>query len=188
MSELPESLAPGFLVAMPQLADPNFRRTVVLLVAHGEEGTLGFVVNRTLPATVTEVLEGLDIAWGGHREAAVHYGGPVLPQGGWVLFAPPPDLPTPEDCQEILPGLHVSPSLSVLRGLAGSPPERFRLLLGHAGWGGGQLESELVEGSWLLVPATPELIFDVPAEDMWETAIRSLGVDPGSIVPGHGVQ
>jgi putative transcriptional regulator len=188
VSDTVDSLAPGFLVAMPQLADPSFRRTVVLLVAHGPEGTLGFVVNRPLPATVTEVLEGLSIPWQGDAEEAVHFGGPVLPQGGWVLFGVPTGRSAPEESQLVLPGLHVTPSLAVLRDLAEAPPARFRLLLGHAGWGAGQLEAELVEGAWLLVPPTAELIFDVPVEDIWELAIRSLGVDPASIVPGHGIQ
>lgn len=183
-----ESLVPGFLVAMPQLNDPNFRRSVLLLVAHGDEGTLGFIINRPLPATVSDVLDGLDIEWNGPGDAPVHGGGPVLPQGGWVLFEVPPGREPPEESQEVLPGIHVSASVSVLTELAREPPERFRLVLGHAGWAKGQLEHELVEGSWLVIGADARLLFDVPPEETWERAIRTLGVDPTSIVPGSGVQ
>ena len=71
--------------------------------------------------------------------------------------------------------------------LAARPPVRLRFLLGYAGWGALQLEHELAEGAWLLAPATAELVFATPAEDLWEVAIQSLGIDPSSLVPATGV-
>src|SRR6185369_5798440 len=110
----------------------------------------------------------------------------VMQESGWVLFeeAATDD----EDAAELIPGVKLTASIDALRRLAGSPPRRFRLLLGFAGWEAGQLEREIVEGSWMLVPADKALIFDTPAEKMWEAAYRRLGIDPSSIVPGGGVQ
>lgn len=186
-SDTSECLAPSLLVAMPQLMDPNFRRAVVLLVAHSDEGAMGFVVNRQLPAAVRDVLENLSIPWSGGAEEPLWGGGPVMPETGWVLFEAGAD-PLPEDAREVLPGLYLTASIEALRKLAAQPPPRFRLLLGYAGWGAGQLESELVESAWLVVPASAELVFDTPPENTWSAAIRTLGVEPDSIVPGRGVQ
>ena len=187
MSSPSDSIAPGLLLAMPQLADPNFHHAVVLMTAHGADGAMGFVVNRQLPAPMKEVLEELDITWGGHVDDTAWLGGPVMQESGWILYDDDKG-DTPDDAAELMPGVKITASIEALRRMAGRPPARFRLLLGHAGWEAGQLEREIVEGAWMLVPASPELIFETPAEDMWETAYRSLGVDPGSIVPGGGVQ
>lgn len=187
MVDSPEELAPCLLVAMPQLLDPNFRRSVVLLAAHGDEGAMGFVVNRVLPATVDDVLQGLEIPWAGAVSAPVFGGGPVMPQGGWVLYDSP-EGGLSDDCQQVLPSVYLSASVAVLRKLAARPPDDFRLLLGYAGWGPRQLEGELVEGSWLVVPPTRSLVFDTTPENMWDSAIRTLGIEPSALVPGHGVQ
>lgn len=184
--DAPQSLAPGFVVAMPQLLDPNFARAVVLLASHDEDGAMGFVVNRPLSVRVSEVLEGLDMAWHGPADARVWGGGPVQTQSGWVLFAPERELP--EDCREIVPGLCMTSSLDALRTLARRPPRRFRLLLGYAGWGAGQVENEIIEGAWMLAPPDPARIFDTEPEEAWTACYRDLGLDPFSIVPGHGIQ
>lgn len=186
MSHPADSIAPGLLLAMPQLMDPNFRRSVILLTTHGAEGAMGFVINRRLAAPVTEILEGLDIEWSGAADEGAWIGGPVSPESGWVLFedGAAPD----EDSAEIMPRVKLTASIDALRRLARRPPARFRLLLGYAGWGAGQLEQEIVDGSWLLVPASQKLIFDTPADQMWEAAYRLLGIDPSMVVPGGGVQ
>ena len=187
MGQSEETLAPGILLAMPQLLDPNFRRTVVLITGHGADGTMGFVVNRRISATVEEVLEGLDIPWKGASGFPVWQGGPVMPQTGWVLFEAPAGSRF-DDAGEVLSGLFMTASLDALRRLAAEPPARFRLLLGYSGWGSQQIERELAEGSWFYIPATMGLVFGTPPEEMWERAFRGLGVDPASIVPGEGVQ
>jgi putative transcriptional regulator len=187
MFDVPEVIAPGFLLAMPQLRDPNFRRTVVFMSAHGEEGAMGFVVNRVLPATVREVLEGLGIPWSGPDDVPVWGGGPVMPQSGWLLFENESPR-VPGEAKEVLPGLWLSASIDTLRALAKKPPRRFRLLLGYSGWGAGQLENELAEGAWMLAPPDPDLIFDAPPDTAWSDAFRSLGIEPTRIVPGGGIQ
>jgi putative transcriptional regulator len=75
----------------------------------------------------------------------------------------------------------------VLERVAGSPPSEVRLLLGYAGWGPGQLESELTEGAWLLAPPEGHVVFDVPLEEMWAHVVRSLGVEPATLVASRGV-
>ena len=189
MVDLPDCLAPGLLVSMPHLLDPNFRKTVVLMTAHDpEDGAMGFIANRPLPATVQDVLEGLDIAWHGDAREPVWSGGPVLPRSGWVLFGDDGgrDL---DETQEVLPGLYLTASLDHLRELAQAPPERFRLLLGHSGWSGGQLESELSQGAWLTLPAVADELFEGDPEEAWSAAFRKVGIDPGSIVmPSPGIQ
>jgi len=179
--------APGLLLAMPQLVDPNFRRSVVLMTSHAEDGAMGFVVNRPLEVTLTEVLEDLSVPWQGPPSSRAFLGGPVLPQSGWVLWVASPGTER-EGVVEISPGLYLSASMDVLRELAAKPPRNFRLLLGHAGWGGGQLEGELTEGAWIVAPPDIDLVFNDDAAGMWDAAFRQLGVDPFALIPDQGVQ
>ena len=97
------------------------------------------------------------------------------------------------ESEQITDGFHLTASLSVLRNLLESTPERLghtraRLLLGYAGWGPGQLDNELADSAWLTAPADPTIVFETPAEMMWETVIRSLGIEPMSLAPAPGVQ
>ena len=92
-----------------------------------------------------------------------------------------------EDVTQIQPGLCFAGSLDVLRGIASDPPERIRVLLGYAGWGPGQLESELVEGSWITAPVCEEAVFDVASSEMWEYVVRGLGIEPSTLVATRGV-
>lgn len=184
------SVAPGLLLSMPHLLDPNFTRAVVLMVEHSDEGSFGLIINHPSSLAVSELLEQLDITWRGSNRAVVWSGGPVTPETGWVLHEPVVGVPPPATDRptfEVAPGIALSTSHDVLRGIAGDPPERVRFLLGYAGWGPGQLAAEMVHGSWLHADASPELVFDTPPDEMWETAIRSVGVDPESLIPGQGV-
>jgi putative transcriptional regulator len=180
------SVAPGLLLAMPQLQDPNFHRSVVLMIHHDEDGSFGLVVNRPNTWLVSEMLSPIGVAWGGEDEAVVWEGGPVSPQSGFLLHSAPRD-PQEHGDLEILPGLELSTSQERIRDLASEPPDHVRFLLGYAGWAAGQLESELAQGAWLLAEADPELVFSIPAERMWETALRCLGIEPSMLVPGSGV-
>ena len=83
-----ELQAPLLLIAMPQILDPFFHRSVVLLVHHDAEGSLGFILNRPTAISVAEILQGMEIAWAGDEAAVAHFGGPVQPQLGTVLFTP----------------------------------------------------------------------------------------------------
>ncbi len=183
-------VAPGLLLSMPHLLDPNFSRAVVLMIEHSDEGSFGLIINHPSTLAVGDLLEQLEISWRGSDEAVVWSGGPVTPETGWVLHEPVSGMPAPEadgPTVEIAPGIALSTSQDVLRGIAGDPPERVRFLLGYSGWGPGQLAAEMVHGSWLHADASPELVFDTPPDDMWETAIRSVGIDPESLIPGQGV-
>lgn len=182
-----DRIAPGLLLAMPSLLGGEFRRAVVLMTSHEQEGAMGFIVNRPLAATMSQVLEDLDVAWMGDADAPVWAGGPVKPESGWILFSGKAREEI-DGAVEVLPGLFLSASVELLGDLAAKPPRRFRLYLGHAGWGPGQLESEFIDGSWLLAPASVSFVFDTPPEQMWEAAFRQEGLDPSVIVPDQGVQ
>ncbi len=186
-------LAPGLLLAMPHLIDPNFTRAVVLMIEHNDEGSFGLVVNQPSDMLAATLLEAMDIEWQGDDRAVVWSGGPVMPTSGWVLHGaaeglgpPAPDMASGSTI-ELLPGLSLSTSPEKLRLLAESPPENVRLLLGYSGWGAGQLADEMARGSWLHVDATPDLVFKTAADEMWEMALRSLGIDPEAIVQGRGI-
>jgi putative transcriptional regulator len=183
-----DPLAPSLLVAMPQLLDPNFRRTVVLLVHHDDEGTFGVVLNRTSDITALRLCESIDIDWKGDPDSEIHWGGPVQPQTGWVIF----DEASLEDeledeVKRVADGVSFAGSLDVLRRMAGDPPEHLRVMLGYAGWGPGQLEFELAEGAWLVAPVERGVVFDVTPEEMWAAVLRSLGIEPATLVATRGV-
>lgn len=187
MSRDSDRIAPGLLLAMPSLVAEDFRRAVLLMTAHEPEGSMGFIVNRPLEATVEDVLEDLDIPWMGDSDATVWSGGPIKPESGWMLFSGKSRQEI-EGAAEVMPGLFMSASVELLRDLAAKPPRRFRLYLGHSGWGPGQIEAELIDGSWMIAPAQASFIFETSAEQMWETAFRQIGLDPAVIVPDQGVQ
>jgi len=186
MSELSSQL----LVAMPQLDDPNFKRSVVLLVHHGGGGSFGIVLNRSLDVTMSELMQNSGIEWP-PGVGSVGWGGPVQPERGWVVFCdddrPAPSPPGDDDVATLEHGVCVTGSLDLLRSVASRPPTAVRLFLGYAGWGAEQLESELAEGAWLTAPLRREVVFDTAEDDMWEAVVRGLGIDPSALVPARGI-
>ena len=180
------TVAPGLLIAMPQLTDPNFHRSVVLMVKHGGDGSFGLVINRQMDQKVSELLTPLEIRWQGNRSDVAWWGGPVQPETGWILHEPVAELGD-QITREIAPGLHLSSAPDALKILAKNPPKRIRFILGYSGWGPDQLEGELADGSWVNSDVTPELVFETPPEKLWETSVRRLGIEPQSLVPASGV-
>ena len=181
------SLAPAFLLSMPQLADPNFARTVVLLCKHNDEGAFGLVVNRPL-VTTGRVIVNLDPPVETERELEVWVGGPVEPQSSWMLVGDHEEEHMGQSGMQITGGLYLSTSPQRLsRLLEPNPPPRTRLIIGYSGWGPGQLEAELEESSWLISDVSVDLIFSTPPEQMWEAAIRRLGADPAALTMSRGV-
>lgn len=170
---------------MPQLLDPNFKRAVVLLVHHDADGTLGVVVNRSTDLPAPELCESIEMEWPGDPEAYVDWGGPVQPETGWLLFEG--SEAGSDDVRDVTTGISFSGSLDLLRRMQGSSPERLRVMLGYAGWGPGQLETELAEGAWLVAPVDPQVIFDIDQEAMWGHVVRSLGIEPATLVSSRGV-
>jgi putative transcriptional regulator len=182
------SLAPALLLSMPQLADPNFNRTVVLLCRHNEEGAFGLVVNRPVmtsgPVMVqvrsdaTTERETLETS----EELQVWVGGPVEPQRSWILVGHDEDAAEQERSVSIVDGLYLSTSPELLRRVLGpKPPARTRLIVGYSGWKSGQLEAELRASAWLTSEVDRELIFGTAPDRMWETALRRLGADPSTL-------
>jgi|SRR6476659_5286112 putative transcriptional regulator len=181
------SLAPAFLVSMPQMADPNFSRSVVLLCKHTGEGAFGLVVNRPL-TTTGRVTVNLDRPVSTDRELQVWIGGPVEPQTSWVLVGREPDDHDEHRGMRITDSLYLSTSPDLLqRLLEPSPPPRARLIVGYSGWGPGQLEEELKASAWLLSDVDGDLLFDTPPEQLWTAAIRRLGADPAALQMSRGV-
>jgi putative transcriptional regulator len=183
MSELEAELqAPLLLIAMPQILDPFFHRSVVLLVHHDAEGSLGFIVNRPTAISVAEILQGMEIAWAGDDQLVAHFGGPVQPQLGTVLFTPTGGNGHGHSgAAEVCPGVSLSQHLGTLSELAAAPPAGFRLLLGYAGWGAGQLVEEILRNDWLTAPVQDTLVFAPDPEEVWRGALESVGVDPGAL-------
>lgn len=177
------SIAPTLLVSMPQLTDPNFAKTVVLLCEHGPEGAFGLVLNRpteTPAATAVQLSPPPRVDSG----VPLWVGGPVEPQRGWILLGEEPE---EAESVEIVDGLFLTSSQAVLRRLIETGESRSRILTGYAGWAPGQLDDELAASAWLTADVAADLIFDTPAGGMWEAAIRRLGADPALLQMGHGV-
>lgn len=189
-------LAPCFLLSMPQLADPNFAKSVVLLCDHSEEGAFGLVVNRPSELTAAEAVQ-LTPALEAPNDLPLLIGGPVEPQRGWILTTRAPEVPGVEQEQrrdgvlsrEIGAGLHLSASPLLLRRVlqAHPVPRRTTVLAGYAGWGPGQLDEELAESAWLIAPVELDLIFEIPSAVCWDMAMKRLGVDPALLRTSFGV-
>jgi len=176
-------LAGNLLIAMPNLADPNFWRTVVLLGVHNvEEGAFGLVITRPLDVTMADVLREIGEEATADAYPPVLSGGPVEPTNGFVLFDDP-DAVGDADVLRVGPGVAISGNTETLIRLArGLPSVQYNLVLGYSGWAPGQLEREIEENSWLVAPATHELIFELPFEQRWTASLQSIGVDPGTLV------
>jgi len=178
----------SLLIAMPQLQDPNFKRTVALLVDQDANGTFGLVLNRPVDLSARVLCENLDVEWRGDPIANAHWGGPVQPDTGWMLCAEGLAIcAEDEGVKEVVPGLFFAGSIDVLRAVAGTPPPQVRLFLGYAGWGPGQLEDEMAQGAWLVAPVSSEAVFRVSPDAMWEHVVRSLGVDPATLISTRGI-
>lgn len=177
------SFAGKLLIAMPNLADPNFWRSVVLLGVHSnEEGAFGLVVNRPLDVDMHEILNELGTETESGILPGVFAGGPVQPSHGFVVFERGKLAASDEDIA-ISEDIVVSGSIETLTRLTqGAGDNRYFLLLGYAGWHPGQLEREIEQNSWVVAPLEPSLLFDVPAEDRWSEALRSIGIEPGTLV------
>ena len=180
------SLAPGFLVAAPILRDPNFAGTVVLMVEHSEQGALGFVVNRVASVGLRKVLGQLGIGdTPVKHEVPVMVGGPVSPQTGWIVFEAQDRKPEDRERDDVLmvtESLGVSASKQFLiDAVKGDCAIRAMLVQGYAGWGPGQLETELRQGVWIPVDLDARVLFDTAADKRWSAALAVLGIHPAAL-------
>lgn len=168
------NLTGQFLVAGKHLRDPNFYKSVVLMVEHGAQGAMGLVVNRPTPVSLSEALaEHFDI---GEREDLVYYGGPVEPS---ALFVVHNSVEHHGDERAIVPGVFVGSSADAFERVVeaatgGHDDLHFRVFSGCAGWGPGQLEGELERGDWFLVPASSDDTFRDDPYSLWESTLAKL--------------
>ncbi len=165
------------LVAMPQMGDPRFARSVIYLCAHSAEGAMGLVINKLIDSiTFPDLLRQLNIDTDAPDEQIrVHFGGPVESGRGFVLHS---DDYVQDATLVIQDGVALTATVDVLRAIAGGTGPRRRLLaLGYAGWAPGQLDAEIHANGWLNVSADDELIFGPNLDAKWEHAINKLGVD-----------
>lgn len=183
--DAPASLSGQYLLAMPGIGDPRFAKAVIAMCAHDEHGALGVGVGRLLPGiTLHQLLAQLDIPPGAAPDCAIHVGGPVEPQRGFVLHGT--DW-TGGDTLHVGERWGLTSTLDVLRAISeGQGPKRWLVTLGYAGWGEGQLDEEMRRHGWLATPGDDELLFENNAPRRWELAMRSAGIDPRLLAATSG--
>ncbi len=164
------------LLAMPGMVDSNFVGSVTLLCQHNEAGAIGITINRLSNFTLGEIFSQLHIDCDNDtiRTLAVLEGGPVAPDRGFVLHSP---LEGYESSMEVGQEIMVTTSRDVLADIAaGSGPDKYIVALGYAGWGGGQLEHEMLANAWLSVSADTDIVFDMPLPSRFDEALGRLGI------------
>lgn len=170
------SLAGRLLVASPHTNGEPFEQAVILVCAHSEEGAVGLMVNQPLEQmTLNEMLGQLDIpsdaiVW----DRFIHSGGPVADSRGFVLYSGEENS---HDALSVPGGLALSTNLDTLRAIGkGKGPKDYLVALGYAGWGSGQLEEEIRENTWLILPSERDLIFKMDRGTVWDTAMKRIGI------------
>ncbi len=169
------------LIAMPFLPDPRFSHTVIYVCGHDDQGAMGLIVNKGLPAvTFEELLAQMEVDISDlQNQVPVHYGGPVDVGRGFVLHSS--DY-TSESTVLIENGFSMTATLDILRAMAlNEGPQQTLLALGYVGWGSGQLEHEIQENGWLTIDANAELIFGTDLDNKWRQALATLGIDPAGL-------
>ena len=191
----PINLTHHFLIAMPGLEDESFSRSVVYLCEHSERGALGLIINKPSKLSLQGLLEKVDLGLKREdlREAQVFTGGPVQTDRGFVLHEPMVIDGAPENesayasTMTIPGGLEMTTSRDVLEALStGAGPRKIFVSLGYSAWSEGQIESELLDNSWLTVAADLSLIFDTPVAQRYDKALMLLGLESWTLSPVAG--
>ncbi len=162
-----KSLQGHFLIASPKLQDPNFMKTVVLLLEHNEQGAFGVVLNRRVSKSIKDLWEEVHEPPCESRQC-LNLGGPVA---GPLMAV---HTHAPLGGVEVLPGVYFSHDKTQLESLVQQQQHAFKLFVGHSGWGGGQLEDEIQQGAWLTTPATGEYIF-YDEDLLWMKLFQQIG-------------
>lgn len=181
------NLTQHFLIAMPAMVDPHFAKTLTFVCEHNDQGALGLVINRPIEMNLHALLEQVSITADSEalKSVAIHFGGPVQVDRGFVLHTPVGDW---QSTLAIGAEIGLTTSKDILEAVArGEGPDNLLVTLGYAGWAPGQLEHELAQNAWLTVPARPDVIFDLPSDERLPAAMRLLGVDYATLsdVAGH---
>lgn len=172
-----DSLTNHFLIAMPALKDPNFFHTVTYICQHNDEGALGVIINRPAEMALNEIFEQMEIAPSSKSigDYPVCFGGPVQMERGFILHRAGSEWKSTLPVTETV---SLTTSRDLLEAMAeGDGPESPLITLGYAGWAAGQLEQEILDNSWLSVPASESILFDLPFEARWKAAAGGLGID-----------
>ena len=184
-------LAGQLLIAMPGMEDVRFQRSIIFMCAHSEEGAMGLIINQLAPGvSFLELLLQLDLLEDGDaaiglEDIPVHIGGPVETGRGFVLHTS--DYGSEESTLEVDERVSLTATIDILRAIAaGQGPDHALLTLGYAGWGAGQLESEIQANGWLHCAPDLSLVFQEDVESKYERALFKLGVDPTHLVSDAG--
>lgn len=179
---------PGLLIAMPELTDPNFAKSVVLLTDYEDLGAVGFILNRETDLTLNEALSfSTGDMVDAYKSYPLHLGGPVDPTRIWILYQ--------QKAYPDILGIDLGDQISLAE--EGQilidhkfelKPNEVKVFHGSAGWDAKQLEAEIKQSFWLTTKISKELIFQTPVENMWEKAIRDLGIDPNHLQGGPNSQ
>ncbi|PJG60547.1 YqgE/AlgH family protein [Aeromonas cavernicola] len=183
-----QTLKNHYLLAMPSLSDPYFERALIYLCEHNAEGAMGLVVNIPVEMSLDTMLAQLDLVVPNAPELKqpVLQGGPVHADRGFVLHTLRSGF---NSTLQVGDELMVTTSKDILETLGtDQAPAHWLVALGYAGWGAGQLEQELVDGAWLVIPPNPDLVFKTPIHRRWQQAIASIGINPIHLSSdvGHG--
>ncbi len=169
------SLKHHFLIAMPALKDSPFEHSITYICSHDDNGAMGLVLNNPTELDLSEVLEQLEIEGAYGHDRPVLLGGPVHQEHGFILHQ---DKGEWRSTLAVTDDVYVSTSKDILSALAdGTGPNKYKVALGYAGWDAGQLEEELLGNSWLTVKATEDIIFNTPEKQMYQAALKLLGID-----------
>ncbi|EKO3638618.1 YqgE/AlgH family protein [Vibrio metschnikovii] len=184
------NLTNHFLVAMPSMQDPYFKRSVIYVCEHNEEGAMGLMINAPIDITVSGMLKQVEIepAYPHSREQSlkkpVFNGGPISEDRGFVLHRMKDHY---ESTMKMTDDIAVTTSKDILCVLGTeAEPNGYIVALGYSGWSPGQLEQELTDNSWLTIEADADLIFDTPVHEKWQKAIQKLGINPAQLAPQSG--
>ena len=182
-----DSLAGRLIIAMPNIGDPRFERSVIYLFAHQDDGAMGLIVNRpTGGLNFGDLLDQLELEVDGETsETQVRFGGPVEIERGFVLHSP--DYHRDEATLRVDESISMTATVDILKAIAeGEGPSKALFALGYAGWGPGELEREIVENGWLHCEADSDLVFDDEDDTKWERALAKIGVHPSALSSAFG--
>ena len=175
-----------FLIAMPNMVDPYFAKSLTYICEHNDQGALGVVVNRPIDLSLQALFERINLQLEPHelRDLPVYFGGPVQTDRGFVLHQPIGEW---HSTLNVRGSLGLTTSKDILEAVGkGSGPAKMLVTLGYSGWAAGQLEHELGQNAWLTVEAGEQIIFDLPAEEKLPAAMELLGVDFASLSEDAG--
>lgn len=180
------SLANQLLIAMPSLNDTTFSKSVIYVCEHHIKGTIGLIINRPMEYPLGMVFDQLHIdpVRVENNRLPLLFGGPLQPERGFVIHRPMGVWRSSLPLQE---GVTVTTSNDIIRAIATDKgPSDVLVTLGYVGWQEDQLDQEVIGNSWLVCPYTPELLYDVPFEQRWDAAAKTIGVDMKQLISSEG--